>query len=398
MAAELEQGHDQIWADYLAGQNMARDIWMNSPWVRDRQERSRALMQVTSSAHVAFNIAISPRHNFPFFDRHPFHHPVAYSWGLCCPDFHYRHAFVDGARSYRITGRRGSSPWNEFHLMSEFWGDPDYVQAGAWDLDDFEIADDGRFEIILSAEHHDGNWIPLDANHHNYMIVVRDAICDWTRDQPCEVTIETIDRDSKDIGFIDEADLYRRIGKARNFVIASARHWVQRTQDIVDDVGFNQFWEGREQNLGGIQHAGYHFMVFDIDDGEALVIEVEIPRRARFWAIQLADLCQHTLDYMNHQSSLNMMQADGDPDGKARFVLSLSDPSVPNWLDSAGNRRGIVAWRWVHADFVPRSTVTKVALADLHDHLHPDGRRISPAEREATIEARRSGVKRLYGL
>ncbi|MEV5033296.1 hypothetical protein [Sphingobium sp. LMC3-1-1.1] len=48
MAAELEQGHDQIWADYLAGQNMARDIWMNSPWVRDRQERSRALMQVTS--------------------------------------------------------------------------------------------------------------------------------------------------------------------------------------------------------------------------------------------------------------------------------------------------------------------------------------------------------------
>ena len=127
MTAEEEHGHDQLWADYLAGLSAARDIWMNSPWVRDRQDRSRALMQVTSSAHVAFNIAISPRHNFPFFDRHPFHHPIAYSWGLCCPDFHYRHAFVDGARSYRITGRRGSSPWNEFYLMSEFWGDPDFV-------------------------------------------------------------------------------------------------------------------------------------------------------------------------------------------------------------------------------------------------------------------------------
>jgi hypothetical protein len=99
MTAEEEHGHEQVWPDYLAGPNAARDIWMNSPWVRDRQERSRALMQVTFSAHVAFNIAISPRHNFPFFDRHPFHHPIAYSWGLCCSDFHYRHAFVDGARS-----------------------------------------------------------------------------------------------------------------------------------------------------------------------------------------------------------------------------------------------------------------------------------------------------------
>jgi hypothetical protein len=101
---------------------------------------------------------------------------------------------------------------------------------------------------------------------------------------------------------------------------------------------------------------------------------------------------------MNHQSSLNMSQAEVDPDGKARFVISLSDPGTANWLDSAGNRRGIAVWRWVHTDYVPQSKVTKVALADLHDHLHPDYRKVSPEERASTIEARRNGVKRLYGL
>ena len=72
MAAELEQGHDQIWADNLAGQNMARDIWMNSPWVRDRQERSRALMQVTSSAHWPSTSPSRPGTTFPFSTGIPF--------------------------------------------------------------------------------------------------------------------------------------------------------------------------------------------------------------------------------------------------------------------------------------------------------------------------------------
>jgi len=391
-------GQEEIWKRHLALLDETRDIWLGSPWATDEQERARAMFQVMTTMHAAFNIGIAPRRGFPYFDKHPFHHPIAYSWGLCCPDFHYRHAFVDGARTYRIRGRRDARHWSEFHLMAEFWGDPDYEQLGAWDLADFDTAPDGSFEIIVSATPHDGNWIRLDPAKPNYMIVVRDVIYDWSADEPTQLTIEPVSEDALSIGYVGEADLYRRIEKASTFALTSARHWVARAREIVEEVGFNRFWEGREAGLGGIQHAGYHFMVFAIEEDEALVIEVDAPAKAKFWGIQTADLCQQTLDYLNHQSSLNAFQTVVDPDGKARFVLSLADPGIPNWLDVAGVRRGIAAWRWVGTHPVPSSTVTNVSITEVRQHLHPDTPAISPEQRRSVIAARRAGIRRLYAL
>jgi len=389
---------DAIWKGHLAALDETRRIWLESPWAMDEQERARTSFQVLTALHSAFNIGISPRQNFPFFDKHPFHHPIAYSWGLCCPDFHYRHAFVDGARSYRIHGRRGAGHWSEFHLMAGFWGDPDYVQLGAWDLANFETAPDGSFDIIMSATRHEGNWIELDPGKSNYMVVVRDVIYDWEKDEPTALSIEALSDEPLDIGYIGEAELYRRIDKASTFILTSAKHWVARAKEIVAAVGFNRFWEGREANLGGIQHAGYHFMVFSIERDEALVIEVDIPEKAKFWGIQLADLCQQTLDHLNHQSSLNAFQTQVDSDGKARFVLSLADPGIPNWLDTAGVKRGIAAWRWVGTDPVPHSTVKKTNLSDVRQHLHRGTPAVSAEQRQAVIARRRAGIKRLYAL
>jgi len=388
----------RIWDRHLTALDETRNLWLGSPWALDEQERSRALAQVVNTLHCAFNIGIAPRQSFPYFDKHPFHHPVAYTWGLCCPDFHYRHAFVDGRRTYRIRGRRGAGHWSELHLQDGFWGDPEYAQIGAWDLADFSAEADGSFEIILSAEPHAGNWIPLDRTRHSYMIVVRDVIYDWVRDEATQLEIEPIGEEPLDIGYTGEDELYSRLDKASTFILTSAKHWIARASEIVNEVGFNQFWEGREANIGGIQHAGYHFMVFKVEPEDALVIDVDVPARAKFWGIQTADLCQQTLDYLNHQSSLNAKQTRIDPDGKARFVLSLKDPGVPNWIDPAGVRRGIAAWRWVGTDFIPRSRVRKSALSGVRDLLHADTPQVTAAERAAVIAERRAGVRRLYGI
>jgi len=388
----------QIWRRHVEALDETRKLWLESPWAHDEQERARAMAQVLSTLRSAFNIGIAPHQSFPYFDKHPFHHPVTHSWGLCCPDFHYRHAFIDGARSYRIRGHRGAGHWSEFHLQGGFWGDPDYAQLGAWDIDDFATGPDGSFEIILSAEHHDGNWIRLEPDRPDYMIVVRDAIYDWVRDESTHLEIEPLGDAPIEIGYIGEDELYRRIDKASTFILTSAKHWIARAKEIVDEVGYNRFWEGREANIGGIQHAGYHFMMFDLRAGEALVIEVDVPARAKFWGIQTADLCQQTLDYLNHQSSLNAHQTHIDPDGRARFVLSLEDPGVPNWIDPAGVKRGIAAWRWVHADFVPTSLVREVPLEKVRALLHPDTPQVTHAERAAVIAERRAGIRRLYAL
>ena len=44
-----------------------------------------------------------------------------------------------------------------------------------------------------------------------------------------------------------------------------------------------------------------------------------------------------TIDYANHQSSLNGFQAVLDDDGVFRAVVSARDPGVANWLDTAGH-------------------------------------------------------------
>jgi len=387
-----------IWKRYLGALDETRMLWLDSPWARDEQERARAIIQVLNTLRSAFNINIAPRPRFPYFDKHPFHHPVSHTWGLCCPDFHYRHAFIDGAGDYRIRGQRRAGHWSEFHLQGGFWGDPHYAQLGTWDLDDFVFDADGSFEIVLSAKHHDGNWIRLEPDRSDYMVVVRDVIYDWERDEPTRLEIEPIGDRTIEIGYIGEAELYRRVDKASTFILTSAKHWIARAKEIVEEVGYNRFWEGRETNIGGIQHASYHFMVFDIADDNALVIEVDVPARAKFWGIQTADLCQQTLDYLNHQSSLNAHQAMVDPDGKARFVLSLGDPGVPNWIDPAGVKRGIAAWRWVHADFVPTSQVRVVQFKDVRSLLHPETPQVASHERAAVIARRRAGIRRLYAL
>jgi hypothetical protein len=53
-----------------------------------------------------------------------------------------------------------------------------------------------------------------------------------------------------------------------------------------------------------------------------------------------------SMDFVNHQTSLTAAQAQHDPDGVMRFVVSERDPGVANWLECTGHRRGYLQIRW----------------------------------------------------
>jgi hypothetical protein len=53
-----------------------------------------------------------------------------------------------------------------------------------------------------------------------------------------------------------------------------------------------------------------------------------------------------SLDYINHQTSLNATQAQPDPDGKIRIVVADHNPGVTNWVETLGHRRGFLQFRW----------------------------------------------------
>ena len=397
--APAEDCYAELWADYVRALVEVKEQWFRSGWADTPVERDRAMFHVMSIAHTGFNVFIAPRQDYPFFSKtHAFHHPITFTWGLCCPDFHYQFTFLDGARTYRIRGKRGTMRWSEIHLQNGFWGDPRYRQVGIVDFDDLEMDTEGNFEIMVSPEKHTGNWFQTDPSENHMLLVVRDAIYDWTNDEPAKVEVEMLNAGQQPMLQIEDRNLPSRIRNLTSFIRSSASEWIGRNNDVAADVGLNAFWTGKEQARGGIQHAHYHFMVFDVAEDEALIIEADVPHAGKFWAVQLANLYYDTVDYLNNQSSLNGSQAAVDPDGKARFVLALNDPGIANWLDPVGNLRGVAAWRWVHCENVRTPMVTKVKVADLDRYLPAGTVRTSPEERRAIIAARGAGIRRMYGI
>ena len=79
--------------------------------------------------------------------------------------------------------------------------------------------------------------------------------------------------------------------------------------------------------------------------------------------------------------------------GLFRWVISLNDPGVPNWLDSGGNACGTILLRWqgLAPGVVPVAasiSCEAVPVAELRKHLPATTRRISPAQRAARAAQR----------
>jgi len=84
------------------------------------------------------------------------------------------------------------------------------------------------------------------------------------------------------------------------------------------------------------------------------------PPRCEYWMIALHNHWMETLDYVHHQATLNSHSTQLEPDGSVRWVVAHRDPGVPNWLDTAGHRRGTIGVRWVGPDVIDVLPSTRV--------------------------------------
>ena len=76
------------------------------------------------------------------------------------PDQHYAFSPIRGGESYRIWGEMGSAVRVEFQIYAgKPWAGTGR-SAGYLIFDELEIAGDGSFEVHVSAEQRDGNWMP----------------------------------------------------------------------------------------------------------------------------------------------------------------------------------------------------------------------------------------------
>lgn len=311
-------------------------------------------------------------------------------------DATYAVAYIRGSGTYRVSVRRGTT--RVVHLQVGTGtlgiGDPRRMSILAdLNVDDCEIADDGTFEVILSPHRPDGYsgaWLQLDASRDDSFALVRQVAYDWTSEIDAQLSIRRIDR---------------AIAKAEIAGAELAANLVLAAQSVRDDslamlevmTGQLSLSERNQLNdvstsFPGIAGQAYSHGLIEVGDDEVWVAECQIPPECPYWSVQLMDYAYSALDAMYAQTSLNGHTAVADPDGVYRIVVGAADPGHANWLDTGGQRRVQIRFRWYGAD-APKISTSVAGRAELDARLPADTARVDETERQAALEQRAIGMQ-----
>ena len=311
------------------------------------------------------------------------------------PDDTYYYAPLRGDAVYRIVGERGTVHLMTFTITRDKMGMKEAMgpSFSYYDADELQLDADGRFDFILSTdrpEGYTGDWRYLHPDGDN--VVVRQRSYDWGRERDARFAIECLSHtELKPRPTLDHLDRKMR-AMFGEFPHNLARLWLgyqKKTMartDILNKAMLTQFPSGLESQI-------YWEAIFRIDDDEALILETDLPETRRYWNIQLNDELWNATEFVQRQSSLNGHQAKIDSDGRFRAVISIGDPGIANWLDTAGYHRGTMIGRWFGCSSHPEPTLTKVKLAQVRDHLPPDTPTITPGDRARSLSDRRIGAQ-----
>ena len=354
--------------------------------------------------HLTRALACSLQQIIEYSDTaRPSFHPnpsAAMRWGGDNPDNLYQHAAIDGSKTYRIKGKRGSVV--DFIISASGAGKMEAPATKEWVLDknlvaheltsgDLEIDADGNFELIVSPEEHAGNW--LQTTPEVGFVTIRQYFQDWDNEEAAEFYITCEDGLGTAPAPVDPQWMASRLDDVMSWV-ERRPYWTRMMKSGADMMPANNI-HLLDSVQGGSAEICYGIGYFDLADDDCLLFEVKVPE-ARYWQIALINFWMESLDYGNHQSSLNKAQAFVDDDGVFRAVISRTDPGVPNWLDTAGHHWGHIQFRWIWFEDKPSPAVKLLKQSELREHLPADHPQTSVEKRQAVIARRQAHLVRRY--
>ncbi|HTK66794.1 MAG TPA: hypothetical protein VL595_30755 [Pseudonocardia sp.] len=314
-------------------------------------------------------------------------------WGLENPDNIYRSARIEPDAEYLITGRRGTCADLAIEVLTALAGDDGTTGQGisSIDTDTLRVEPDGTYRIQVGGSAAAGvNHLPTGPGATE--VFVRHTLGDWDEDAG-DIVISRVSPPGPRPGVEELLEHGARTLRGQaGFMAAFSQGWrgqVPRNAVTPPSGGKGGgFLPGQRNAVGQ----------FEVNADEALVFTFD-PVDARYFSFGIGHYRWFvTFDYRTLHSHLNSAQAHVSEDGRLRVVLAATDPGVPNWLDIDGQTRGFIFLRWqgVTGDGPPTPASTIVPLAEVRRHL-PDGEpTVTPAERAATIAARRAAADRRF--
>jgi hypothetical protein len=367
----------------------------------------------------------------------------------------YLYAPIDGNERYLLRGRAGDTHhWRGepalrqerkapqyiiFETPSGYVGDTGSIaelrpgsraNGGTLDSTKLQVEPDGRFEVLLAPERpegHQGNFIPTKTTRRrkkpdgsvesveyvSRWVVLRELFHDWEHEDLLDLEILRLGSEGTHPEPLDPEAAAAHLRRVGEIVKSQMFYWnefyavtLETYRDMNGDG--KQFMPRNDMNApnaaalatgGGQTTNVYSGGVYELGPEEALLIEASVPVEPAYSGFHLSNLWGESLDFANHQSSLNHFQAEVDPDGVRRYVIAHHDPGVPNWVDTTGLPEGFLTFRWTYPelpDRMPVTKVTKLPLAGIRKHLPPGVRSVSPAERREVIRVRQAHVQRRY--
>jgi hypothetical protein len=303
--------------------------------------------------------------------------------GLDNPDTLYFGTRVAAGREYVVTGKRGTTTDLSFQLLGGEYTDQNVPDSEtAFDDRRLDIAADGSFQ-----------WRFTPAN--NAQLVIREVYNDWSA-QRGQIAIARTDTAGTAPVPLTAELIEKRWATAGKQLVQRVKTWLQFPQWFYMKIPVNTMIAPR-LTPGGLATQYSSAGHFELTPEQALLITLPVTD-APYLGFQLGSLWYISLDYINHQTSLNGTQAQADPDGKIRIVVAERNPGVTNWVETTGHRKGFLQFRWqrvsreLTADDGP--TVDLIDAASIPDHLpYYDSNRISAEDWRARIAMRQIQIQ-----
>ena len=302
-----------------------------------------------------------------------------------------RFAAVRGGNTYLLRGNVSTlydvniSLHEGWAFLGEYgvWGD-----LGASDL---AVDADGNFELVISPDPHDRNWLELPSDAT--VLHIREYYADWDVHSPGTFEIVRVGSEGTAPDRIDGQELSHRLDEVLRFIAGytpshlTMINWLNSEPANIVQIPTRQG--------AGNSNIAYAFGRFDLDPSEALVLEFAKPD-ARLWGVQwLTTPWYENPDLANRSTSVRGDEAFVNDDCKIRVVVSATDPGCPNWLDIGGYTEGVLAARWIWiADDGPGIDSTVVPTDKVAEHLPTDTPKVDPDARVDEQARRRSSLAR----
>jgi hypothetical protein len=306
----------------------AEELVAAAPHIETEADLLEGLQYLAGGIAACMHLAFNYDRDHPFFlsGTGPFT-----KMGLDNPDTLYFGARVHPGHEYVVTGVRGTTTDLSFQLLGGEYTDEGVPKSeAAFDDRELDIAADGSFEWRVRPT------APAQ-------LVVREVYGDWSQRRG-SIAIRRESTAGTAPPPLTRATIEKRYATAGKQLVNRIKTWLQFPQWFYLNIPVNTMVAPR-LTPGGLSTQYSSAGHFDLRPDQALVITLPVTD-APYLGFQLGSMWYISLDYINHQTSLNATQAQADPDGKIRIVVAEQNPGVTNWVETVGHRRGFLQFRW----------------------------------------------------